>query len=119
MGRLGEIWRRMAMLVRRRSFERELAEELLLHLEMKKTEQVVGGTDPAEAGYAANRRLGNAAVLREYGRDVWGWRWLEDFAQDLRFGARMLGKNRGFTAVAVVTLAFRGAEFVPIDAMPS
>jgi putative ABC transport system permease protein len=43
--------------------------------------------------------------FRERGRETWGWMWLQDFVQDLRFGARMLGKHPGFTIVAVVTLA--------------
>ena len=34
-----------------------------------------------------------------------GWRWLEDFVGDLKFGARMLRKNPGFAATAILTLA--------------
>ena len=43
--------------------------------------------------------------MSERGREAWGWRWLEDFVGDLKFGARMLRKNPGFAATAILTLA--------------
>jgi putative ABC transport system permease protein len=105
MSWIGEIWRRIRMLVRREEFARELEEEMRLHRELKEKELIAEGVEAHEASFAANRQFGNATYLQERGGEAWGWRWLEDFVQDLRFGARMLGKNPGFTVVAVVTLA--------------
>jgi predicted permease len=105
MSWIGEMWRRVGMLVRRERFDHELDEEMRLHREMKERELVAGGEETEEARYAARRAFGNATVLRERGREAWGWRWLEEMAQDVRYGARMLRKNPGSTAAVVVALA--------------
>src|SRR5215471_8411143 len=86
----GEWFRRVRYLLNRRR------EDDLLRHEMEAHRERLG--DP--------RRFGNVALLREDARDVWGWRWLDDFGQDLRFAARTLGRGqRPYAATAILTLA--------------
>jgi len=58
-----------------------------------------------EAAYAARREFGNVMLTEEDSRKVWRWPSIEDFFMDVRFGARMLRKNPGFTVIVVFTLA--------------
>jgi putative ABC transport system permease protein len=102
---LSEFGRRLLMLLRRRQFDADLEEEMRLHRELRVQEQIERGLSEKEARYAVQRRFGNDLVLREESRDMWGWNWLESFLQDVRYGLRVLARNPGFTAVAVITLA--------------
>src|ERR1700748_1957854 len=84
---------------------RELDNEIQVHIEMETDESVEGGMKLDEARQAAHRAFGNVALAQEDSRGAWIYRWARDFAADLKFGVRMLLKNRGFSAVAVISLA--------------
>src|SRR5262245_21638931 len=92
-------------LVRRRSAERELDEEIRTHLEVEVEQNVADGMSPEEARLAARRSFGSVAIAKEDSRATWGLGSLEILWQDLRYGARMLLKRKVFTAVATLTLA--------------
>ncbi len=99
-----DLWLRLKALVRRRELDRDLDDELQFHLAMREQKLREQGVAAEEAPYAARRQFGNVTRLKETSRELWGFRWLETIAQDLRYGARQLRRNPGFTAVAVLTL---------------
>src|SRR6266436_3462434 len=95
----------LKQLFTRRGFYNDLSEEIREHLEEKIEDLVAGGMSRKEATYSARREFGNVRLTEEDSRTVWQWPSIEDFFMDVRFGARMLRKNPGFAAVAIVTLA--------------
>ncbi|MBO0798559.1 MAG: ABC transporter permease, partial [Blastocatellia bacterium] len=60
---------------------------------------------PEEARAAALKSFGDLSRNTELGFDIRGGGWLETLKQDLRFGARMLLKQPGFSLTAILTLA--------------
>jgi predicted permease len=95
----------MRALFRRGEMERGMESELQLHIELQAEEYVKAGMAPDEARVAAERRLGRVAPIRERCRDENGAARVETLRQDLRFGARTLLAQPGFSATALLTLA--------------
>jgi putative ABC transport system permease protein len=90
---------------RRSQTARELDEELRAHVENRADDLERSGLTRAEAERRARIEFGAHEKFKEECREERGGLWLETVWSDIRFGARMLGKSPGFTAVALLTLA--------------
>ena len=105
MSPLRPIRSRLRSLFRRSAIEADLAAELQTHIELQEAANRAAGMSSQEAHYAARRQFGHLDGIKETVRDQRSWVWLEQLGKDFLLAARTLRKNRGFSVVAVVTLA--------------
>ena len=90
---------------RRKRMMESLDHDIRDYIERETQDNIERGMPPEEARYAALRKLGNVSRVKEDAWGVWSFGGLEQLWQDVRFGLRMMAKERGFTVVAAITLA--------------
>jgi predicted permease len=104
MSRLHAWFYRLLGLFRKKKADAEMAEEMKEHLALLTERKIAAGMSPNEARNAALREFGGLEQIKELAREQRVWISVDDFFQDLRFGFRMLLRNPGFSALAILCL---------------
>src|SRR5690348_1341610 len=92
-------------LFHKQQVDAQLDQEVSSYLSMLIDEKMARGLTREQATRAAKIELGGSDQVKEHVRDVRSGAWLETLIQDLRFGVRMIGRNPGFSALVILTLA--------------
>src|SRR5580704_7872412 len=100
-----QLFRRAFCAIRQRRLAADLKEEMEFHRALKQQELERNGLESSDAAFATRRAFGSVALAQDHARDVWIWPWLQSISQDVRFALRLLTKDPGFAAVAVLALA--------------
>lgn len=95
---------RLRSLFRRSKAELDLGEELQFHLQNQIDEYIAQGINEQEARHAAFRSLGGVEQVKEECREARKMNLIENFAQDMRLGLRMLRRNPGFGVLTILCL---------------
>ena len=88
----------------RRTLDRDMDDEMKLHIELHAEALEQAGLDPEEARRRAIAEFGGRQRYREEGRDARTLSWLHDLVADLRYGVRTLSRAPLFTLASVLSL---------------
>jgi hypothetical protein len=117
----GEIKRRIQMLFHRGQLSRDLEEEMRLHLDLRRQQQIDRGLTAPAAARAAHLKFGNTTRIKEKSLMTWGSETLESFFADVAYGTRALFRSPALTIVALLSLALgigaNAAIFSLLDAV--
>ena len=95
-GKLHEFWLQVKGLFRRRQMHREMADELEFHQDLLRAKLLRDGVAEEDVEAAVRRRFGNSSRWQERLRELWQVRWVENFARDVSFAARLLRRSPRF-----------------------
>ncbi len=121
MSFVGGFVRRVRAFVWRNAAERDLDDEIRLHIELETAKNRALGMNEAEARRNAMLAFGGVEIAKEAHRDGRGTRWLEELAADAKFALRTMWRTPGITGAAIITLALgigaNTAIFSAVDAV--
>jgi predicted permease len=104
MSALREALERVRSFFQQSQRDSDLDAEMAAHLELATEENLRQGMSADEARRQAMVRFGGVAQAREKHDEARGLPWLDVLMQDVRFTLRTLGRDRGFTLIAVIIL---------------
>ena len=105
MSGLKRLRRRVWAFFAKKALDAELEAELETNLQLAIDEYIEHGVAPAEARRLALVRFGGVQQAREKQREARGLMQIDILVQDLKYTARKLMRDPGFTVVAVLILA--------------